>query len=134
MHQSTFDEKDSFQPFGIVIFKHGEDLCEGDRGVKARPELVERLKGGSDLSVSFDGGFPDVLQPESLAVVDQSDGFDVLPQLRGDENTSQEGGRRWKDGTREQEFHPNLLRLPPTLLLQHLRVSDLHFQEVLLAR
>lgn len=84
---------------------------------------------GTNLSVSFYGWFPDVLQSESLAVVDQRDGFDVLPQLRGDQNTSHQGQERLK----EQEARPNLLRLPPTLLLEHLRVPDLRLHEVLLA-
>lgn len=55
---------------------------------------------GTNLSVSFDGWFPDVLQSESLAVVDQSDGFDVLPELRGDGNTSHQGRGGQKDRER----------------------------------
>lgn len=102
--QSTFDDKHSFQSFWIVIFKHGEDLREGNTGMKKPDQAVERMRGsgpsrggGANLSVSFDGGFPDVLQSESLAVVDQSDGLDVLPQLRGGGNTLQEGRERRKE-------------------------------------
>lgn len=36
----------------------------------------------TNLSVSLNRRFPDVFQSESFAVVDQSDGFNVLPQLR----------------------------------------------------
>lgn len=45
MHQSTFDEKHSFQSFGIVIFKHGEDLREGNTGMKKRDQVVQRMRG-----------------------------------------------------------------------------------------
>lgn len=106
-----------------------------NRRIKKQAELVERMMVlVTNLSVSFYGWFPDVLQSETLAVVDQRDGFDVLPQLRGDENASPEGRQRRKEREREQEVHPNLLRLPPTLPPEHLRVSDLRLHEVLLAR
>ena len=36
----------------------------------------------TNLSVSLNRRFPDVFQSESFTVVDQSDGFNVLPQLR----------------------------------------------------
>lgn len=52
------------------------------RGIKKQTELVEeKTVLGTNLSVSFYGWFPHVLQSQSLAVVDQRDCFDVLPQL-----------------------------------------------------
>lgn len=52
------------------------------RRIKKQTELVEwMMVPVTNLSVSFYGWFPDVLQSQSLAVVDQRDGFDVPPQL-----------------------------------------------------
>lgn len=67
-------------------------ICEEEQ----KDEETDRTGGrmmvlATNLPVNIYGWFPDVLQSESLAVVDQCDGFDVLPQLRGDDNTSHEG-------------------------------------------
>lgn len=71
--------------------------------MRKQTELLERMTDpGTNLSVGFYGWFPDVLQSESLAVVDQRDGLDVLPELRGDQNTSRR--ERQKEEERRRPF------------------------------
>lgn len=51
----------------------------------------------TNLSISLNGRFPNVLQSESLTVINQSDGFNVLPQLR--QRWKRIRGVRRKEGT-----------------------------------
>lgn len=48
---------------------------------RRRTAVLMGLEHATNLSVRLDGRFPDVLQSQSFAVVDQNDALNVLPQL-----------------------------------------------------
>lgn len=133
MSWGTFDQKHSLQSFGIVVFKHGEDLWGGTEG----------WRNGQNWWT--DDGSGNKPPRKYLWLVSRRASVRV-PRSRRSVwrlRCSSPAERRWQhvtrrtgmtEGTREQEVHPNLLRLPLTLPPEHLRVLDLRLHEVLLAR